>query len=393
MNESLMAREPSTTMQNLGMQCETAYLDPQTKELERYQVLFNQSPEGVVVDQLGNLIYANPAMEQLFGIEDINVYLGRSIGNIVAPSDRERVNSITLLRARGQEMPSTYVFTGRKCNGSEFPVEVSVSPINHHNGPATLSILRDISSKQETERALKNANEQLNAIIYTASHDLRSPVVSISGFLGLLKETEGSNLTPGGIRYLERMEGNLERLQRLMDGLLDFSRSGWNKAPWEWVDLDQVLEILHLELEERFRAKGITFEVKSKLPRLYCDRNGLYQVFNNLLTNAIKYMGQQPRPHIEVDYRWEGPHHHFMIADNGIGIDPAFQSQIFEPFQTLQDKRAGEVESYGLGLCIIKRIIDRHHGRIWVESEGVSGSIFHFLVYDNNPDEVSEIEP
>lgn len=352
--------------------------------------LFDASPDGITIDQKGNLIYANPAMAHLFGFQDPNLYLGRSIESFIAPRDRERVLNFTAHRENGAPAPPTYEFTGLRVDNSEFPVEASVAPLWYKGLPSNMAILRDVTARHRTEAALRDANEQLNTIIFTASHDLRSPVVSLSGFLGLLKEKDGEHLSVAGHRYLQRMDNNLRQLLKLMDGLLDYSRSSWNKELWQWVDVNEVLGIIKDELHHQIEAKGITLNVETELPLIYAEGIGIHQIFSNLISNAIKYMGEQTKPVIRIVHQNMANEHHFLIIDNGIGVAAAYHEHIFQPFHTLQDKRAGKVESCGLGLSIIKRIVERHNGQLWVVSDGATGSTFHFTLAHNEPDEGGE---
>ena len=214
----------------------------------------------------------------------------------------------------------------------------------------------------------------------TASHDLRSPLVSLTGFLALLKDTEGENLTEAGQRYLGRIESNAQRMECLLDDLLKLSRAGRDMAPRQKVNLTTMMDFIRSDFKPLMEAKGALLTLPGELPVIFGETSAISQIFTNLISNALKYMGDEPEPRVELAWRTEGENHHFTITDNGIGIDPAYHEKIFESFETLKDERAGEVDASGVGLNIVKRVIERHNGRVWVESDGRKGSVFHFTL-------------
>jgi len=237
-----------------------------------------------------------------------------------------------------------------------------------------------VTERMAAEEALKEANLELDAFVRTASHDLRSPLVSLTGFLALLKDTEGENLSEPGQRFLSRIESNAQRMERLLDDLLKLSRAGRDMAPRQRIDLNSMMELIRSDFGPQVEEKGADLILPGELPQVHGETSAISQIFTNLISNALKYMGDEPEPRVELAWTTEDDHYHFTVSDNGIGIDPAYSEKIFESFETLQDERAGEVDSSGVGLNIVKRIIERHDGKVWVESDGRKGSMFHFTL-------------
>src|SRR5215207_7160984 len=266
--------------------------------------------------------------------------------------------------------------------------EARITPLS----PDTvLAIVRDVSlqkwilSEREkliNELELKNA--ELERFTYTASHDLKSPLITIKGFLGFLRE-DAQN---GNLKRLEtdiqRISDAADKMQRLLNDLLELSRIGRLLIQPQPVDLKPVIsEVLEL-LYGQLHAGNIRVSIVGDLPVIYADRARLLEVLQNLVDNAAKFMGDQPDPHIEIGEAGESPDglSVLFVRDNGIGVDPRFKDRIFGLFDKLDPRTDGT----GIGLALVKRIIEFHGGRIWVESEVGHGAAFYFtLPHSENP--------
>jgi PAS domain S-box-containing protein len=250
-----------------------------------------------------------------------------------------------------------------------------------------LAIVRDVSlqkwilgerEKLITELELKNA--ELERFTYTVSHDLKSPLITIKGFLGFLQE----DAKRGNLKRLEadiqRIGDAADKMQRLLNDLLELSRIGRLVNTSERVDLNRmisdVVELLHGRLTGG--SVPVRVSVQEDLPAVYADGPRLMEVWQNLIDNAAKFMGDQPDPHIEVGQvpgsKNEVPI--FFVRDNGIGIDPRFKDRIFGLF----DKLDSRTEGTGIGLALVKRIVEFHGGKIWFESEPGKGTTFYFTL-------------
>ena len=260
--------------------------------------------------------------------------------------------------------------------------EARLTPLS---SDTVLAIVRDVSlqkwilSEREKligELELKNA--ELERFTYTVSHDLKSPLITIKGFLGFLREDTQS----GNLRRLEsdiqRIGDAADKMQRLLNDLLELSRVGRVVNKSQSIDLNEMVsEVLEL-LYGRIHGGNISVSVDEHLPHIYGDRARLLEVLQNLIDNAAKFMGDQPNPHIEIGQNGKAKDGLpiLFVRDNGIGIDPKFNDRIFGLFDKLDPRTDGT----GIGLALVKRIIEFHGGRIWVDSELGKGSTFYFTL-------------
>jgi GAF domain-containing protein/anti-sigma regulatory factor (Ser/Thr protein kinase) len=233
---------------------------------------------------------------------------------------------------------------------------------------------RLVGELKATTRQLDGKNKELNTFVYTVSHDLKAPLVSLQGMTELLLQEYGDKLDGEGHHYLERLKFNVQHMERLILDLLALSRIGREARAAEEVSLDEVVDSFVAEYSEKIQSRGIRV-TRHRLPALCGIRTQVEQVLANLLTNAFKYLGETPSPVIEVGARDEGDSVRCYVKDNGVGIDPAYHEKVFEIFQRLKDT---EAEGSGVGLAIVKKIIEGVGGRVWVESTKGRGATFFF---------------
>jgi len=228
-------------------------------------------------------------------------------------------------------------------------------------------------------RELNEQNAELERLTYTVSHDLRSPLVTIKGFLGMLAQDIQNNQSERVQRDFERISNATDQMQALLSDLLEFSRIGRIVNPPEEIDLVLLTREVLFALESQIRSHNIQVHI-TNLPHVYVDRVRMREVMQNLLENAAKYMGEQQAPVIEVGMREQGDQPVIFVKDNGIGIDPKYHTRIFGLFEKLDPS----IEGTGIGLAIVKRIVELHGGQVWVESEGLGkGSTFCFTIQGN----------
>ena len=226
---------------------------------------------------------------------------------------------------------------------------------------------------------LEVKNAELERFTYTVSHDLKSPLITIKGFVGMIEKDAESGNTERMIGDIARISDAAGKMQRLLDELLELSRIGRVANPSEEVLLGDLATEAVDAIAERLKESGIRVSVDHQLPVVYVDRLRFREVLDNLLNNAVKSLGEQSDPHIEIGKRNDDGERVFYVRDNGIGIDPRYHEKIFGLF----DKLDQETEGTGIGLAIVKRIIEIHGGRIWVESEGSGkGTTFCFTLPD-----------
>lgn len=217
--------------------------------------------------------------------------------------------------------------------------------------------------------ALESRNAELDKFAYVVSHDLKAPIRGIHNVLQWIEEDLSNEMSPEMSKYIGIISGRTRRMENLINGLLDYARIR-QKTSVERIDLVQLIE----EITEDIVPRNFTVELKD-LPSILGERLKIEQVFTNLISNAVKYNSQE-KGKIIISCKTYGDHYQFSIRDNGIGIDAEFHEKIFEIFQTLREK--GETESTGVGLAIVKRIIDDQNGKIWIVSELGSGAEFVF---------------
>jgi signal transduction histidine kinase len=222
--------------------------------------------------------------------------------------------------------------------------------------------------------ALREKNAELDAFVYSVSHDLKAPLVTIQGMAGLLVEDCAPTLGHLGAHYVERIRSNIEQMERLIADLLALSRVGREGRTPEPVNLNECLDVVLAELAEPIRMRRVKVTC-GDLATVWAVRTQIEQVVTNLVSNAVKYMGEAEAPMIEIGTREAGGFVECWVRDNGIGIPPAYHDKVFEIFQRLKEV---EAEGTGVGLAIVRKIVEGVSGRVWVESEPGRGSTFHF---------------
>jgi light-regulated signal transduction histidine kinase (bacteriophytochrome) len=247
---------------------------------------------------------------------------------------------------------------------------------------------RMTQSLRESQTELARSNAELERFAYVASHDLREPLRTITGFLGLLSRRHGWRLDDEGREFLEHAVDGAKRMDALIAELLEYSRTGRSEASSEPTDLAGAWSVAVRNLSAAIADAGA--EVTSgPLPVVMADRGEMVQLLQNLLGNAVKYGG--PAPRIRVQAIRRGGEWEVSVSDDGPGIDPRHHDRIFVLLQRLH--RHDEVEGTGMGLAICKRIVETHGGRIWVESERGEGARFRFTLPATEPARVREPAP
>jgi PAS domain S-box-containing protein len=309
-------------------------------------------------------------------------FLGRKIQDVIPASVADQTTfAIERALDSGQVHAFEYQFQQDEENKT---FEARITPLS---SDTVLAIVRDVTLQKwilgEREiliGELERKNTELERFTYTVSHDLKSPLITIKGFLGFLRE----DAQRGNIKRLEadirRIGDAADKMQRLLNDLLELSRVGRSVNTSELVNLNQmisdVLELLHGRISGG--AVPIRVNVEENLPHVYADGPRLMEVWQNLIENAAKFMGDQPNPQIEIGQAGTSKDGLpiFFVRDNGIGIDPKFEDRIFGLFDKLDPRTDGT----GVGLALVKRIVEFHGGKIWVESELGKGATFYFTL-------------
>jgi light-regulated signal transduction histidine kinase (bacteriophytochrome) len=235
-------------------------------------------------------------------------------------------------------------------------------------------------------KALERSNQELDDFSYIASHDLREPLRGLYNHASFLIEDYEEKLDSEGVKRLHRLGYLAQRMERLVSDLLYFSRLGRTELAVQETDINLVIEDVRQLLESFMRERNARILVPERLPSLVCDAPRMTEVFSNLITNAIKYNDKAERI-VEIGFManvdsLQGPEKNvFYIKDNGVGIAPEFHQEIFRLFKRLQSGGDQKESGTGAGLTFVKKIIERHQGRIWIESEPGVGSTFYFNVH------------
>jgi signal transduction histidine kinase len=237
---------------------------------------------------------------------------------------------------------------------------------------------REITERKHAEEELRKINEDLKNFVHIVSHDLKTPTISIRGFSSRLLKHYQEKLGQRGRKYVEQIDASARRMEALVSDLLELSRIGQVASTFEDVSSLEIVKHVSSGLQDRLQEKGAKLIVAHNLPTIYCDRKQIYQVFENLLVNAIKFSRRTANPRIEIGYEDGGSHNQFYLRDNGIGIDPEHHRKIFEIFQRVE--RMEDEEGTGLGLAIVEKIVENHGGKVWVESEKGNGATFYFTL-------------
>lgn len=246
---------------------------------------------------------------------------------------------------------------------------------------AIKNVAKDLEKSRESvedrKRDLEKINKELDDFTYVVSHDLKEPLRSIDAFGKFIEEDYKDKLADEGKNYLERIRANTKRMQTLIEDLLTISRIERRKNPFEEVELTEMIEELKLRLEYAIKEKNIKIIIRDKLPKISCDRVRLAEVFANLMSNAIKF-NDKKHPAIEIGSELKGDFYEFYVRDNGPGIEKQYFEKIFQIFQRLE--RREKYEGTGAGLTIVKKIVQMHKGKIWVESKVGEHTTFYFTI-------------
>lgn len=335
----------------------------------------------VTIDEVGVMERVNPRAEALFGYTSAEM-IGRNV-SMLMPSPNRELHDEYLARYRktgekriigiGREV------VGLRKDGTTFPMDLAVSEMWLGTRRMFTGIVRDITERKHAEaqrlrllQEISSANEELTNFAYVVSHDLKAPLRGIASLADWLSTDYADQFDDEGREHMRLLINRVHRMSALIDGILQYSRVGRVKETAVKVDLNA---LVHEVVDLLAPPAHIDVAVDMVLPTVVGERTRFQQVFQNLISNAIKYMdkpeGRVRVSCIEGEDGWQ-----FSVADNGMGIEARHFERIFQLFQTLTSR--DKIESTGVGLALVKKIVEMYGGRVWVESTPAMGSTFWF---------------
>jgi PAS domain S-box-containing protein len=353
----------------------------------RYRGLLEAAPDAmVVVNVAGEIVLLNVQAEKQFGYSR-DTLVGQKVKNIIPEGFAERIiadGTRSAAEALAQEIGTGIELTGRRKDGSQFPLEIMLSPLDSPDGILVTAAIRDITARKKAEASLIHkvdelyrSNEELGQFAYIASHDLQEPLRMVASYTQLLSRRYKGKLDAEADEFIAFAVDGANRMQRLIQDLLAFSRVGTKGRDLQPTSSEKTLAQALQNLRGAIQESG-ALVTHNTLPEVLADEMQLTQLFQNLIGNAIKY--QSPgTPRVDVsaaltgDGRWT-----FSVKDNGLGIDPQYFEKIFGMFQRLHKRE--EFAGTGIGLAICKKIAERHGTSITVESQLGQGSTFRFAL-------------
>jgi PAS domain S-box-containing protein len=353
----------------------------------RYRGLLEAAPEAIVISGPdGRILLVNAQMERVFGYSRTEL-IGQTMEILVPERFRAKhpKNRATYHRnARARAMGENLCLRGLRKDGSEFPVEITLSPLESPDGLLVTAVVRDITERKQVQEhllqtvgELKRSNAELEHFAYVASHDLQEPLRMVASYTQLLAKRYKGRLDADADDFIAYAVDGSNRMQRLINDLLAYSRAGTSGKKAQKISSETALKEALANLQVTLSEGGATV-THDALPEVTMDDTQLTQIFQNLIGNAVKYRGKEaPRVHISASTAAKSESV-FSVRDNGLGIDSQYFEKIFVLFQRLHGR--GEFEGTGIGLAVCKKMLERIGGRIWVESETDVGSIFHFAI-------------
>ncbi|QLG47448.1 PAS domain-containing sensor histidine kinase [Natrinema halophilum] len=346
---------------------------------QRYRTIAEYFPNGIITLFDHDLEYTLAAGQGFDRIPvDPDDLEGQSFYDVWPAGTSSDLEPAILAALEGDEQSVELSYAGREW-------VIHAVPITDERGEvfAGVTMAQDITERKANQRKLEKtisqleeSNKRLEQFAYAASHDLQEPLRMVSSYLQLIKSRYADDLDEEGEEFLAYAVDGADRMREMIDGLLEYSRVETRGGPLEPVDLEEILDSVLTDLQLRIEETDAEI-TRDGLPRVEGDASQIRQVFQNLLSNSLTYSGDDP-PRIHVDARRRGDDWVISVHDDGIGIDPTDQQRVFDVFQRLHSRN--EYQGTGIGLALCQRIIERHDGDIWLESEPGEGSTFSFTL-------------
>ncbi len=350
----------------------------------RYRRLFETTKDGILILDAGTgmIVDVNPFLVELLGYSHA-VFLGKKVWELGFLKDLF-TNQVKFAELQEKEYVRYENLPLETAQGRRIEVEFVSNVYQAGDKRVIQCSIRDISERKRMEQALhqsslelQHKHAELERFLYAASHDLKSPVVTVRTFLGYLEQDMAAADAGRIAKDIDFIRAAADKMALSLDDLLEISRIGRIVNSPVRVTLRNLVDDALAAVAGSIAERGVAVQVDDRDLTLFGDRVRLAEVLQNLIENACKFMGDQKAPRIEIGFEALGAETVFFVRDNGIGIDPRHRSKVFGLFEKLDPKAEGS----GIGLSLVKRIVELYGGRIWVESAGVGlGACFHFTL-------------
>ena len=363
---------------------------------KKYRTLFESSSDAIMLLDENGFLDCNKATLSMFGISKKEDFLKLHPSQVSPPYQPDGVDSLTaanhMIAAAFMTGSHFFEWVHHRENGEDFFTDVLLTVFSFKKKPVLQATVRDISDRKKADEQIKKlntelelrvskrtaqleaANTELKDFAYVVSHDLKAPLRGIAALANWLATDYADKLDEQGRDFLNLLVQRATRMDSLISGILEYSRVGRVKEEMKLMELDTVVSDVITLLAP---PDHVVVTIETKLPAIVCEPTRIYQVFQNLIGNAVQHL-DKPNGEIRVGFLDEGGLATFYVADNGPGIEAKYFAKIFEMFQTLKSR--DEVENTGVGLTIVKKIVEMYCGRIWVESKIGAGTTFWFTL-------------
>jgi PAS domain S-box-containing protein len=355
------------------------------KAEEQFRLVVESAPNAMLlVNNEGIVTLVNKQTEKLFGY-DRNELIGNKL-EILIPrrfsNNHPDHRNLFFKDPQTRSMGAGRELFGKRKDGAEIQVEIGLNPIDTVDGQMVLASIIDITERKIQEATLKKQmeleikNKELEQFAFVASHDLQEPLRTVSNYMQVFEEDYLDRLDDNAHAYLKSVNNATKRMSILVKALLDFSRLGRNKKLAS-VDCKKLIQYVIADLDTVIKNSQVVIDI-GEMPTMNLYEIEMGQLFQNLITNAIKFSKKNVRPEIRIRSRKISEKWQFSVSDNGIGIATNHFERVFDIFQRLHTN--DEFEGNGIGLANCKKIIELHQGEIWIESKLGEGATFNFII-------------